>query len=326
MLVNHIEIREFRGIYRTEKPIELKQFNVVIGKNNSGKTSLLEALWLLPDPTQVYFELPKIKMLHELSSGPASHVYLYTGEAEITCKIHDSRLTLILPEDGPLRAYLDDEAVLFSEVIRRLREKIGVSMDGPSGSFYVPISDVFFKKLKEACYKEWKAIVKRGAHVTAVSSVINKCIDENFTEILVSDGDLCLRRELSKRPVYISVMDLGDGIKRAALCMLWIEAFSPRLILWDNFEASCHPTLAKRVIEWLCEKDSQVVLVTHSIDVISHVVEAKPKDAQVLILIKSPDDVLRAKALSLEEVKKLMDVALDPRQLIDKYQRTVHQK
>ncbi|MHC1575632.1 MAG: AAA family ATPase [Candidatus Methanogasteraceae archaeon] len=48
--ISEIDVEEFRGIKRCKKPIKLSKFNVLIGKNNSGKSSLLEALYLFPSP------------------------------------------------------------------------------------------------------------------------------------------------------------------------------------------------------------------------------------------------------------------------------------
>jgi AAA15 family ATPase/GTPase len=48
--ISEIDVKEFRGIKRCKEPIKLSKFNVLIGKNNSGKSSLLEALYLFPLP------------------------------------------------------------------------------------------------------------------------------------------------------------------------------------------------------------------------------------------------------------------------------------
>ena len=46
MLLNRLQIKGFRG-FEDLKVEDLRQVNLVIGRNNAGKTSLLEAIYLL---------------------------------------------------------------------------------------------------------------------------------------------------------------------------------------------------------------------------------------------------------------------------------------
>ncbi|MCU4139656.1 MAG: ATPase/GTPase [Methanophagales archaeon] len=43
-----LSIRNFRGIKKGE--IDFKDLNILIGGNNSGKTTVLESLFLVPNP------------------------------------------------------------------------------------------------------------------------------------------------------------------------------------------------------------------------------------------------------------------------------------
>jgi ABC-type transport system involved in cytochrome c biogenesis ATPase subunit len=55
-MINELRIQNFRGFASLELP-DLKRVNLVVGQNNSGKTSLLEAILLLCEPSRVG-ELP----------------------------------------------------------------------------------------------------------------------------------------------------------------------------------------------------------------------------------------------------------------------------
>jgi len=132
---------------------------------------------------------------------------------------------------------------------------------------------------------------------------------------------LCARKETpGTGPIYIKIEDLGDGVEKAVAIMLFANAYNPRIILWDDFETTAHPTLIRMLLNWLKEGQWQVILSTHSIDVLSKLLEVKPKDAKVIQLKKTADDVLLHQELSLEELEDIMEANQDPRLLVDALQ------
>ena len=50
MFVKNLDIKEFRGIKSSKGAINFSNFTVLIGRNSSGKSTVLEALSLLPHP------------------------------------------------------------------------------------------------------------------------------------------------------------------------------------------------------------------------------------------------------------------------------------
>ena len=97
MIIKNLNIKEFRGIKSCKRPIEFTNFNVLIGRNNSGKSSVLEALSLIPNPKSKEYvtDKSKIQFLAELHSplrlskekeenDPYNPlIYLYNGIATI---------------------------------------------------------------------------------------------------------------------------------------------------------------------------------------------------------------------------------------------------
>ncbi|MEA1893871.1 MAG: AAA family ATPase [Euryarchaeota archaeon] len=79
--ISEIDIKEFRGIKICKEPIKLAKVNVLIGKNNSGKSSLLEALYLFPLPRlhSTIYGGDRINQIGEGHSGTDSLVYGYSG-------------------------------------------------------------------------------------------------------------------------------------------------------------------------------------------------------------------------------------------------------
>jgi AAA15 family ATPase/GTPase len=161
--------------------------------------------------------------------------------------------------------------------------------------------------------------MKQGSHVK-VAKIISECVDDRFTDIYLDT--MQIRKELSDENVfYIHIDDLGDGIKKAVRVMLSVEALKPKLVLWDDFEVFAHPSLIESLLKWLIEGDWQVVLTTHSIDVLYELLNVKeminPEDITILQLAKTNDDVLIYERLTIDELEDLFLANQDPRRLTD---------
>ena len=333
MFVNQIRIRRFRGIKETEEPLELKRFNVLIGRNNSGKTALLEALSLLPHPE---LEVPwafvssRTRLIHEaLHGGPLKVLtYKYTGRAEVSYELST--------KNGVLRAKVEitpSQASLLMEEAGRYRP-MGLEatakrfrssgLVGPGASMgelsnlvlFIPSSDAFLRRLVKGIYDNFDLVEDTGAHNRVVREVVNRCVDEEFTEVVPVKEELRLRKEYPNGvSFHVRLEDMGDGLERAISVLLWLEVLRPRLVLWDDFEANMHPSLIGEVLRWLDGHDWQVILATHSLDVLYRLVETWPRDAQVVLLHRTADDVLRASYKGLEELDRALEARQDPRYL-----------
>ncbi len=117
--------------------------------------------------------------------------------------------------------------------------------------------------------------------------------------------------------MYIRLDDAGEGVKRAIITILLLETISPKLVLWDDFGSTEHPSLLKKEIQWLSKKDWQVVLATHSIDVLYELLDSDIEDLNILLLNKKADDTTVFKSLSIDELNGLMNGNSDPRLLVE---------
>ena len=131
-----------------------------------------------------------------------------------------------------------------------------------------------------------------------------------------------IRKELpNENFFYIHVDDLGEGVKKAIRVMLLVEALKPKIILWDDFEISAHPSLIESLMKWLAKGDWQVVLTTHSIDVLYELLNLKgkvnPDDITVLQLAKTKDDVLIYEKLTIDDLEDLLLANQDPRRVAE---------
>jgi len=322
-----LDLKDFRGIRRIEKgPIKLAKFNVLIGKNNSGKTSVLEALALLADPREPMpltgkTRIQAIKDYHEQQTD--SLVYGYSGSATISYSTGSTTSDLVLETNGTSEfrtSNPDDVPDSRPYVLEKgtLPIRLGSppkSLSQIKSAYY---NDDFHEILRNNLMSEanWKMIEKTRAHNTVLKEVINPSINETFTDVLphfVQRPTLQVRKEFPDRTSsYVRVSELGRGVQRVIVPLLIFEAITPSLVLWDDIEAGMHPSLIKNVLQWLVSRDWQMVISTHSIDVLSVLADIAPKEAQIIVLSKSPDDVLHYKILDMNTFDELIS-SQDPR-------------
>ena len=326
VFVSRLEFREFRGVRLVKEPLELSDFTVLVGRNNSGKTTVLDALYLLPHPEARhpvgisalaerrggrYDRAWLIRHVH--SASPQHLIYRYSGRALIRYVLdRDIHLTISIG-DG-LKVFDNSKEVSASDVV----EKLGLDSTENLVA-YIPSTSEVVDWLCEALAEDvlWGLVEKSDAHVEVVQEVVNKALDEEYTEVLVRYRELYVRKVSGQKPYYVRIRDLGSGVEKTLSILLWLGAIKPKLVLWDDFEASMHPSLTKEVLRWLSRTGAQIVLATHSIDVLTRVLEVWPKNAQILLLKRTQDDVLLHKPLSLEELEDLLEGGQDPRLLPD---------
>lgn len=335
MFVSKINIQEFKGIKSCSQPLELSDFTVLIGRNNSGKSSVLEALSLLPITEE--FQLPysnyhRRELLSKIHGGKSSLIYAYSGNASIeytiACAKPGARTwTISLSETGDASLFISNipPRRMRSNPLNNAGRALGIPVDRKLNKalnkmvLFIPNNTSFLNEMASQLSDETKRnlVMKTGAHTRVASEIINQCVDDKYTEIFFAP-ELSARKEMPDGNVhYVKIKDLGDGIEKTALLVLWLEALSPSLILWDDFEGSAHPTLIRLLLNWLSKKKWQVILSTHSIDVLSILLDEKPRNLKVMQLKKTAGDVLIHQNLSLEELETLMEANQDPRKLVD---------
>ncbi len=121
MFVRSLNIKEFRGIKACDKALKFSNFTVLIGKNNAGKSSILEALSLLPDPNinDYITNTSKIENLRKLHQGSLKDVlYLYAGSSNLQFGIESSAAIIEITEQGPKTFWNNKEGSIGKEISR----------------------------------------------------------------------------------------------------------------------------------------------------------------------------------------------------------------
>lgn len=335
MPINQIDINEFRGIKKCDGPIKLSKFVVLIGRNNSGKSSVLEALSLFPFIKDL--TLPSnTNRLDEITKRHYhfwSLFYKYSGKATIDLLVKDTSIRLILQDKEPTS---DMEVGGFSwlkdnkQFSKNLEDTFNVKdqMKRAYWTIYIP-NDLSFLNTIETNIEQnlifKNTLIKKGAHLQIVKEIVNKCVDDEYSELIFNPEIHGRKETFDKVPYYIQVKDLGLGISRIVLISLWLQLFEPHLVLLDDFETSLHPSLIKEFLRWLLLKDWQVILSTHSVDVLNALLtisedisdELDASEINIIQLKKGKDDILQHKTLSIGDLRSLFDANQDPRLLVD---------
>ncbi|RLI84087.1 MAG: hypothetical protein DRP01_08465 [Archaeoglobales archaeon] len=323
MKIVELDVTEFRGIKKCEKPIEFSKFNVLIGRNNTGKSAILEALYLFPNPTEYLFGGTKLTLVGDLLHSGEPLTYGYWGDAKIryVFEYYWNSHPLLCKYEITIGKKCEFK-LLHVKVEKSkkkvVREEIKKEIEELKNVTCLIFSDLSLIKRYDAEISLKKnKIMKQGSHVK-IAKLISKCVDDKFTEIYLDT--MKLRKELPDgNAFYIHIDDLGDGIKKAVRVMLILEALKPKIVLWDDFEIFAHPSLIETLLEWLIEEDWQVVLSTHSIDVLYALIDVKKhrEDITVIQLAKKPDDSLTFEKLTLDDLDDLIMANQDPRKITD---------
>ncbi|XRO77395.1 ATP-dependent nuclease [Methanocaldococcus sp. 10A] len=330
MLINEIKkIKEFRGIKELKNPIKLSKFNILIGKNNSGKTAILESLFLFPHPRRTYKLLANrsVSVLDFISSGRngiKSLVYKYDGLAEVdfdvTLNNKSHEWKIVVESKGTINVFKDNkkcnrfdgkflEFLIDDQKPETSNNIEKISIDNLE-IVYFPYDSTFIKALDDFLSYNEEKIIKNDIH-TKVANSISEVLDEKFTEIVLKKDGWYLRREDAS---YIHVNDMGDGVKKVVRTMLILELLKPKLILWDDFDTAMHPSMIKNLLNYLSKGDWQVVMTTHSIDVLYYMLDLDDiEDIQIIALKKDGSDIFGHRTFSIDDIEDIIDANLDPR-------------
>jgi len=318
MVVQRLDVEEFRGIKRCETPIELSAFNILIGRNNSGKSTILEALSLLPGlKVHDYFtdkeKIQELLNLHRsVPKDNKSLIYLYAGSSKIQYFIDHELKEVVITENDYRELFRKEKLVNYDSIgkffevsDKQLRDSV----------IFIPNNTSIIEKMETKMKSLKELIMKKGFHVKVAES-LSKCVDDIYSEMVFLDP-MSIRKVFPGNSVYIELRDLGAGAEKAIKLMALLEAVNPKLLLIDDFGAGFHPALIRMVLNWLKEKEWQVVISTHNIDVLYNLIEVNLEKATIIQLYKSDEDILSHNVLTLNDLEDLFNANTDPRLLTD---------
>jgi len=337
-MIRTLELKNFKGV--KEGWIELAPMTLLIGPNNSGKTTILEALYLAPNPFREapYGVQRVIGIIHELHQTLESKGYLFllrnytSNEAKIKCNGYTLTFT---KENNWIRVNTNKAPKMNVHIplsklgIEGEKETVKFNL-GRLGIYTDDVRDIvsdesliwnvlfFSSNLRQRAFEyirnEWALIINLGI-CKKVSAQISNFIWENIKDITIEPfgGKLTINAYLEDGR-RIRLGDMGEGIQSYLLIRILYEYLKPDILLWDDVEAHMNPRMLLAVGDWfskLVERGVQVIVSTHSLEAVRTL--ASLVEGARICLTALEDGVLRVRALTLDEVEELLEAGVDVR-------------
>lgn len=313
-MLESIHIQGFKGFKDTHIG-PLRKVNLVVGGQNVGKTSLLEAVYLggtdanLAPKVAIAFRttegydqirfLSKMRMrdvqVMRIRLQSASDTFFDTRIGEAT-----NQQALIHPEYGghdPVLSFQLDKELLGrwcvknnllyqvppDEAFKSIRNPLPISLHLPSQDALNRLyGDLYGANKKDELVELLRQVEKRLKNV----------------ETVMSDGELRVTCSLSGEANARTLPQLGHGFSRLFYLYANLLATDSQLALIDEVENGIHysalPVLMQGIKNVAKERDVQTIMTTHSWDCIkaaSKVFEDSPQDFQVIRLVRTEDNI-----------------------------------
>lgn len=325
-MIKRLELRNFKGV--ESGGLELSPLTILLGPNNSGKTTILEALFLAPNPfREAYgFRITAVEVLERLHEtlGATGYIFLlrdYTADiAEIRCDKHVLRF---IRHDTDIYMTAGEGEISFGELTLKGGKYIGKlgARGAMSPSYSRPliedallITSRLTKEGLQSIRNKWVSIVNLG-YSKKVAAEVSNFVNEEYMDLTIEpfyeNFEIYAYMADGKR---IRLGDLGDGVQIYTVTRILYELVKPKVLLWDDVESHMNPKMLLGVASWISElvdNGVQVILTTHSLDA-ARVIAASNEKAS-LLLTSLKDGILKTKELKLDEVEELLEAGIDIR-------------
>ena len=302
--LTELSIEGMRGI-RSGKLASIAQVNVLVGKNNCGKTTVLEALervrspWAAPDVTS---REPLQSLLNRRNEKSNFDEKLFHRPG-----VKELRITVTLSEQEPVVV-----------MVRSDGKGSGASMQErfKQSSTFWP-SDANDRQIENALFRP---LLERRADKALIHS-LNKIFDLQVEQIQVfPDGKLMLVMP----DVALNVDSFGDGTRAALRCLMVAASLKGGLFSIEEPECHQHPESLRRFAQALMElaeeNDLQLFITTHSDDCLLAFARAATEAKLTFQThhLSNRDGLLTSRALDAQTVETLMGSGTDIR-FLDSY-------
>ncbi len=330
-MIHQLRLRNFKGV--VEGKAELDKLTILVGPNNSGKTTILEALFLAPNPLRQIPYVPStaVQLLLEYHKTLSETGYTFLLNKYIAknmvIKVDDRELLFTKDSGSGIAIYTSYLPPGYSSTHRfGEREFLYLGYLRPDSSVEgrsdlqiadntLLLSTKLAKFAHEYLQRNWIEILNTRAPAL-ISKDVSKFVSEEYVNVTAEPfmAGSTTFYVMQADGTRIRLSDLGAGVQLYVVNRLLYEHYRPDVVLWDDLETHLNPRLLSHVAEWfadLVEEGKQVVVSTHSIEAVE-TLTTFVEDATIL-LTSLKDGKLTARVIKLDELRSLTKLGVDPR-------------
>ncbi|MEN8220992.1 MAG: AAA family ATPase [Pseudomonadota bacterium] len=291
-MINSLYIKNYK-LFKELRIDSLAQVNLIIGKNNVGKTSLLEALMLFSDDKNIVRNIFKVLRIIKLNANLSSQQYLeilttifHTLDEAIFIGANEETGNLISLKQATMPnlviKHADDtvEEILLSTFQQTL-EGIISHHQFVSGNYSEP---------DNLLAQRWGQIALSEKEQYLIDAL--KIIDNNIERLAFIDDTANTKKAIVKlrdikQPVSLNTM--GDGINHILRTLLALVHCENGYLFIDEFATGLHwsvqTALWKMIFQLSLKLNIQIFATTHSLDTLWAFQEiAKNDDTNVAVI------------------------------------------
>ena len=307
-MLNHLHIQNYR-LFRDLHIDKLGQVNLIAGKNNTGKTALLEALKLLVSRTNEQ-QLNNEISLSIISRGDddVSNISTLYNRKNILENLPESKIIsineLVLTEAKNLDFFVSFKNNLGVNVLKELRLESRPKEGIHEG--YTSVNIDTHGKINDLL---WNQIALTPDEDDAVK--VLQIIDSKIVKLNVNSGQAKVLIKGQPRPIPLK--NLGDGANRLLTLALALVNAKNKMLLIDEFEVGLHHSVQEQlwdiIFKYAKEWNIQVFVTTHSQDTLRsfyYVAEKTPQYkemANYFTLSRKGDGDVKAINYDLEDIE-----------------------
>lgn len=325
---NSVHVERLRGIKSADVQ-DLSRINIFFGKNNCGKSTLLEAIFLLSgqsNPT-LPVRINKARGYRDLRNSNDVTIEFYNLDATqpilIASKGNDERqLEISLIRSNSHTVSLNDEGMARSQMVDAyFGLKLKFAGDKSSEIVFKEDANQDQGKIRtdEHYQERLDATLMSPRNASIVNDVVGnlaaiienkqkeaiisalKTIEPKLEDIMVVGENIMVDIGQEK---YLPLQLMGDGMLRILSTIVHIYGCKNGVILIDEVDNGLHPSVMSQLWQSIfttaIENDVQVCVTTHNIDSIiglNKVVAENPKYEELMAsykLIKTESDEVEA--------------------------------
>ena len=304
-IIKEISIDHFRGL-RNLKVDNLSRINVFVGANNCGKTSILEALKIMSDPSNVGY-LTSIAF-HRASATAEQKLKNIVNYVLSTFREHiddkDRYYSIKMSVSTNANTYYYDADATLGEQINYAGERrqtldiaVGTSTNGRKTTYTRErivnnTNNVFEAKdnpLFRALYIQANASLYRSSVLFLSEYIVREgksdilhilqSFDSNIEDISIIESDIYIHNAISgSMPLFT----YGAGLQKAVLLTSVIVSCQNGIVLIDEIDNSIHVSAFKEVLSWFIDAcvryNVQAFITTHSIEALDAIINTSSKN------------------------------------------------